>query len=365
MTIIESDGYPVQPTIVDAFIINPGERYDFTIVANQSVRNFWIRGKTLEVTRTSVAEAVLRYDGAPEEDPTTTQKQCTAQKKCLVLNCPFTYFPEDQHTECIRFDQLRSAAQNDPAPQVMEGKFQEYFLNFAFPGTNFFPGSVNGRSLELPTVSGLTQPQEIKSPCEQAGCGEQTLCRCTHSISLRHGDTIQMVFLNMGVGLGWAHPVHMHGHSFYVLKMGYATYNETTGKIISQNADIDCRGGVPQQNSFCNEATWSNRSWLNGNVPGLELQNPPRKDTVIVPSGGYVVVRIKADNPGLWIMHCHIELHSSDGMAMLLNESFPNLPKKPPHFPTCGNFELADSLEIPENETTNSEPQEGKATLFI
>ena len=70
--------------------------------------------------------------------------------------------------------------------------------------------------------------------------------------------------------------------------MGYATYNETTGKFIEQNPDIDCRGGVPLDQSFCNAASWKYSTWLNGNVPGLELQNLPRKDTVIhvVPSGG-------------------------------------------------------------------------------
>ena len=36
-------------------------------------------------------------------------------------------------------------------------------------------------------------------------------------------------------------------------------------------------------------AKWSDPSWENGNIPGLNLKNPPRKDTVIVPSGGYAV----------------------------------------------------------------------------
>ena len=76
-------------------------------------------------------------------------------------------------------------------------------------------------------------------------------------------------------------------------------------------------------------------------MPGLELQNPVRKDTVNVPTGGYVVVRIKADNPGLWSMHCHVSLHMEDGMFVLLNESYPNQPPPPPGFPRCGNFDVA------------------------
>lgn len=344
LTVIETDGYPIEPTVAESFIINPGERFDFVLKANKSIGNYWIRGKTLEVTpRHTIAEAILRYESAPETEPESTQKICMENDKCVVINCPFSFYPKHEFTQCILIDQLKSISSNDPAPAVEEGKFKEYFLNFAFPGTITFPGSINGISLELPTVSGLTQPHEISNTCDKVDCGEQRLCSCTNSLSLQHGDTVQMVFLNMGKGLGWSHPIHMHGHSFYVLKMGYATYNETTGNFIAQNPDIDCKGGVPPNESFCNAASWKDPAWLNGNVPGLELQYPLRKDTVIVPSGGYVVVRIKADNPGLWIMHCHIALHANNGMEMLLNESFSHLPEIPRHFPTCGNFKLGDN----------------------
>lgn len=347
LSVIESDGYPIRPTLVESFVINPGERFDFVINASQSIGNYRIRGKTLEVTpRNTIAEAILRYEGAPDAEPTTVRKVCTEQDKCVVINCPFTYFPKNEFTECIRLDQLRSSASNDPAPPVVDGKFKEYFLNFAFPGETSKPSSVNGIALKFPPVSGVSQPQQVTTACENFYCEEQKQCKCTNALSLNHGDTVQMVLLNMGVGRGWAHPVHMHGHSFYVLKMGYAEYNETTGKFIAQNPDIDCRGGVPLEKSFCNTATWANQTWLNGNVPDLELQNPPRKDTLIIPSGGYAVIRIRADNPGLWIMHCHIELHAADGMAMLLNESFEKLPKTPKHFPTCGDFKIEEEEEI-------------------
>jgi len=40
------------------------------------------------------------------------------------------------------------------------------------------------------------------------------------------------------------------------------------------------------------------------------------KDTVFVPRMGYVVLRFKADNEGLWFFHCHILMHQAVGMAM-------------------------------------------------
>lgn len=347
LTVIASDGYDLEPVVAESFVINPGERFDFEITANQTVGNYWIRGITLEKDTPHIAEAILRYAGAADTDPTTSRKPCAVDSICLVLNCPFLYYPEP-YTECRTFDQLKALATDDPAPAYSQDKFKEHFLNFAFPGITSYPGSVNGKTFDTPDVSPLTQPNDWHSPCLESECGEFNHCKCTHALDIGNGDTVQMVFMNMGRGKGWSHPIHMHGHSFYVVKMGYARYNESTGQIIGENLDVDCRGNANREESFCNNATWSNQSWLNGNVPGLELARPPRKDTIIVPTGGYVVLRIRADNPGLWNMHCHIELHNLDGMQMLLNESFRDVPRPPYYFPECHSF---SDRRLPEDTT--------------
>lgn len=44
--------------------------------------------------------------------------------------------------------------------------------------------------------------------------------------------------------------------------------------------------------------------------------DPLLKDTVYVPSFGYVVLRFRADNEGIWALHCHILWHQASGMAM-------------------------------------------------
>jgi hypothetical protein len=78
--------------------------------------------------------------------------------------------------------------------------------------------------------------------------------------------------------------------------------------------------------STLRKTSWRNSSWLNGNVPDMVQRGAVLKDTVIVPSGGYVVVRFPATTPGIWFLHCHIDMHSNDGMAMVLNESFADIP---------------------------------------
>jgi len=35
------------------------------------------------------------------------------------------------------------------------------------------------------------------------------------------------------------------------------------------------------------------------------------------------VIAFKADNPGYWFLHCHVELHLIDGMGVLIQE-YPN-----------------------------------------
>lgn len=64
-----------------------------------------------------------------------------------------------------------------------------------------------------------------------------------------------------------------------------------------------------------------------------------------------MVIRIKANNPGLWFLHCHIEFHATHGMGLLLNESFANVPKAPPGFPSCSNFEKVSSANVDSKET--------------
>ena len=70
--------------------------------------------------------------------------------------------------------------------------------------------------------------------------------------------------------------------------------------------------------------------------------NPPLKDTVQVPSGGYTMFRIYADNPGMWAFHCHVENHAESGMFLVFKVGdSKDLPPKPDNWPTCHSFKSA------------------------
>ncbi|RMD44879.1 hypothetical protein DV735_g374, partial [Chaetothyriales sp. CBS 134920] len=76
------------------------------------------------------------------------------------------------------------------------------------------------------------------------------------------------------------HPMHIHGHNFYVL-------NEGTG------------------------------SW-DGTV--VRPTNPARRDVQLLQPEGYIALQIDADNPGIWPFHCHIAWHVSGGLYLNILE---------------------------------------------
>jgi hypothetical protein len=40
----------------------------------------------------------------------------------------------------------------------------------------------------------------------------------------------------------------------------------------------------------------------------------------LLPAGGYLIIAFPADNPGSWLMHCHIAWHASAGLAVQILE---------------------------------------------
>jgi FtsP/CotA-like multicopper oxidase with cupredoxin domain len=87
--------------------------------------------------------------------------------------------------------------------------------------------------------------------------------------SVREGDVVKMRITN---GSDDVHPMHLHGHHVRVLS----------------------RDGQPVRGS-----PW----WV---------------DTLNVHAGEEYEVAFRADNPGVWMLHCHILSHAADGLTMHL-----------------------------------------------
>ncbi|KAF6033535.1 hypothetical protein EB796_008155 [Bugula neritina] len=248
LTMISSDGYRFENVSVESFILSPGERFDFLLTADETVGRYWIFAETTEVKNVASqtrptprhrAEAILEYEEAgpmPDtnynnwvKNPLNRNPQCISSR-CYVLNCPFgVSFVDNSNLECLHLTNLTST-ENQTVEK--ENDFIEKFYNFAF----FGGGSINGRHWEYPPVSAASQKdelQDVDTTCKE--CTKDKACSCTHTETLESNKYYQFVLINDGNGSGYAHPVHLHGHNFQVVKQGFSD-------DIFKSPDIKCLG---------------------------------------------------------------------------------------------------------------------------
>lgn len=122
---------------------------------------------------------------------------------------------------------------------------------------------------------------------------------------VKYGEVVEIVINNHHNNL---HPWHMHGHQFQVL----------------QRSAVD--GG-----------------YFTGHYYQNVSQTPIRRDTIMVQNHGHAVLRFRADNPGVWLLHCHVEWHVEAGlMATIIEapETFPHSENAPPksHYHACAAY---------------------------
>ncbi|KAL2692020.1 hypothetical protein Neosp_002416 [[Neocosmospora] mangrovei] len=85
------------------------------------------------------------------------------------------------------------------------------------------------------------------------------------------------VYLAIETNLDISHPIHLHGYDFQILAQGPGPY---------------------------------------GSNVTLNTKNPPRRDTALLPASGHLVLAFLTDNPGVWLMHCHIGWHAAEGFSL-------------------------------------------------
>ncbi|KAI9476265.1 MAG: multicopper oxidase-domain-containing protein [Benjaminiella poitrasii] len=113
---------------------------------------------------------------------------------------------------------------------------------------------------------------------------------------IKFNETVDLVFQNTKNAAGGCllHPWHTHGHSHYMIASGQGDY------VHSRDANL------------------------------MNFKFPLYRDTSIaypsMPTNetdgcGWTKVRIKADNPGFWAVHCHITTHMIQGKMVVLEEA--------------------------------------------
>lgn len=118
---------------------------------------------------------------------------------------------------------------------------------------------------------------------------------------IKYGDVVDVIFQNTALA---DHPMHLHGHSFWNIAI-----NDNTATFLYSTVE---------------------EALQDGKLKLFNFENPAYIDNVGVTLGGYAIVRFVADNPGVWMIHCHIQTHMSAGMAAVFIEAELDIPKYHP-----------------------------------
>ncbi|XP_051131698.1 laccase-17-like [Andrographis paniculata] len=126
----------------------------------------------------------------------------------------------------------------------------------------------------------------------------------TKVVALPFNTTVELVLQDTSIIGAESHPLHLHGFNFFVLAQGNGNFDPSKDPA------------------------------------RFNLADPAERNTVGVPSGGWVAIRFLADNPGVWFMHCHLEVHTSWGLKMAWvvmdgNRRNQKLPPPPADLPKC------------------------------
>ncbi|KAI6657336.1 L-ascorbate oxidase-like [Oopsacas minuta] len=359
LIIVATDGYFVEPVRdVDYLIIHSGERYDFILNATGPVDNYWIEANSMEINITGnapyetlghVAEGILHYSTGPGDNGVQSSNystikesspplQCLAGTPCIAVNCPFQSFLPVYNINCVNADQLTLLVEtpNAEVPSSDPTESNTHFLNFNFAG-EAGSSTINGRNFIFPPAPPVVQRDlfnEQAQICDNSiSCDPFNIddCLCTHVLTLDYNQTVQLVVSSIQPGDHFLHPLHIHGHTFQLLKIGYPDYNSSTGFASGNAQDLTC------ENTPCTIVRFTTPQ-------SFEITNKTvRKDTVMIPGGGYVVLRFISDNPGAWFLHCHIMNHELEGMTLIIDEAPDYQNPAPDGLAQCQNFLFSDA----------------------
>lgn len=201
---------------------------------------------------------------------------------------------------------------------------QNELPNLGVPLVHGYNGSVTGKALSTQyTGRGYDENDNVEAPQPMLhGYGREggTVGWHTNSMvmEIADGEHAELIFNQPD---RQSHPIHVHGHKLWVMGVGYVSSDPKECTFIhcfKQHFDRMNRDDV------------------------AKLVDPNKailKDSVVLPAGGWLVLRFVADNPGWWFAHCHIDIHRSNGFNFMIREGGDKAEvdpaRLPSDFPTC------------------------------
>ncbi|CAI9295902.1 unnamed protein product [Lactuca saligna] len=315
-TVVEVDACYVKPFKTDTIYTAPGQTTNVLLTADQKSGKYLMAISpfmdTIVAVDNQTAIATLRYKTTKPYTPLTlttlpatnaTPATNSFIESLRSLNSP--KYPAlvplkidhslffvvgvgvDPCSTCVNGSRVVAGINNVTFVMPDTALLQAHYFNTSGVFTDDFPG--NPVTPYNYTGSGPTNIQTTNG---------------TKVYRLAYNSTVQVVIQGNGIIAPESHPIHLHGFNFFVVAKGLGNYDPVND---------------PKK---------------------FNLVDPVERNTLTVPTAGWIVIRFKADNPGVWFLHCHLEVHTTWGLKMAFlvdNGNGPNESIIPPpkDLPTC------------------------------
>ncbi|XP_044483625.1 laccase-13 [Mangifera indica] len=303
LTVVGVDSSYTKPFTTSVIMIGPGQTTNVLLKADQPPGRYYMAAHAYSTGNApfdnTTTTAILEYKTAP----------CSSKKgKSSTPIFPKLPGFNDTATATAFSIQVKSLSAVEVPYVIDESLFFTVGLGLINctnpnsprcqgPNGTRFTSSMNNVSFVLPTVNSLMQayyqgqrgvfttdfPPVPPIQFDYTGNVSRGLWQPTKGtklFKLKYGSRVQLVMQDTSIVTVEDHPMHLHGYEFYVVGSGFGNFN-------------------PSRDT----ATFN-------------LVDPPRRNTIGTPPGGWVAIRFIANNPGIWLMHCHIDAHLTWGLAM-------------------------------------------------
>ncbi|CAN6614071.1 iron transport multicopper oxidase Fet3p [Trichomonascus vanleenenianus] len=271
LEIVEVDGIYTEPKTVDKIYITAAQRYAFLVkTKNTTTQNFPI---------VTVFDADL-FDFIPpdlalNQTNWLEYNKSAPHEEAVIPYETFDDIPFFDDFELVPYDRMELLP--EPDLQINVTVVMTNLNN----GVNYaFFNNITYTAPKVPSLYTVMSSGDLVMD-------ERIYGEFTHPYILKHNDVVEVIVNNADSG---THPFHLHGHAF---------------QLIDRSPAFDDDDITPYDPS--NHTAFP--------------QIPIRRDVAYVRPNGYYVLRFRADNPGVWFFHCHIEWHMDQGLAMTFIEA--------------------------------------------
>ncbi|KAF3441443.1 hypothetical protein FNV43_RR15357 [Rhamnella rubrinervis] len=303
MTVVEADGNYVEPFTVDNLDVHTGESYSVLITTNQNHNeNYWVSvGAIARPSTVPPALTILNYL------PNSAWK--------LPISPPPRHPRWDDLEHNKNFTKSILALKGTPKPPRKAHRRIVLLITDSFID-GYVKWSINKVSLVLPSTPylgaikyGLKHAFDQRPPPENFASDYDIMKPPNKNATfgnavyvLDFNTTVDLILQNantIDANVSGSHPLQLHGHDFWVVGHGEGKFSKK-------------------------------------DVKKFNLKNPPLRNTAMVFSYGWTALRFVADNPGVWLFHCHLAHQLIMGLGVVLSVGVDRLPELPPEGLACG-----------------------------